>query len=307
MNVLKSILMDISEQSYKRSIECSPAKSGRGLKSLRTARNFSSLYYDGSESIKEITREFIAKKFRSNNNSAHICDRDVFCIEEFTLELLHSSDPLREVIVESIESESVILEQQIRKLNTAMESQTDTERLSIAVPSPSPSSVELISSNISMETPKIICEYCAAKGSALVLRVKATKIDCGPLGGKGKKLIDGSEAPLIKSTTGLSATALTKVHMKGVESICSVCCIAVKRLQQCADGTDTPYQRMEGDHWVAIQSQRGTGSNLEDSPSSYSSFSGPTEASRPLSSRGGSKFRTRLNIARDELHFFEDF
>jgi len=258
----------MNESFIRMDIECSPIKIGRGLKSLRNARNFSNLCYSGSDNIKNAVRSSIQKKMTllpSNNNSEVFYDEDIFSVEYFSLELLHSNESLLQLVQQAIIAENEELHNEISQLSTAIESQSDMT-MDYSSNSQDAKDNNSISppSNVFQPKPSINKSNTSVSSSF----VNTITIPLKGVSRKDKsKYISGNSPSIVVESGGYQSE---------------------KDLQ--LQYISTPSDRL---------STLSLSQDLEDSPSIQSN----NISSIPKSS----KFRNRLNSARDDLHFFDEF
>ena len=267
------------------STQCSPSPRGRGLKSIRNAQNFSTIFYGNNETVVQAVRDIARKNSSSISNNDFELPSDLFSIEKFSLDILHTDDILRETLKIFLESENEHLESEIQRLNNEIVNQTDeandgscSSSSSIDF-SPKLQIDSIYSDEVAIPT---ICDSCLStvflskslNNSRLLSNVHTRAIPTKPK----VKIVNNNEA-----SSDLS-------FLK--DSICSLCNVKICKIN---------------DNQEPSPSLRNNARNVI--PVNNRNFSQEEEqvGGRSITKSKSSKFRSRLNSARDDHHFFEEF
>ena len=205
---------------------------------------------------------------------------DIFTISEFSLDILHNNDNLRDMIIKFIETENSLLESEIVKMNIEIQNAADMDMHNTSIQqSPRTPLIKTPSIiNTSLEEAPIICESCS---------MNAKPVNNTKLLGQNKAAASKVIKDRVKTTS-----------LYG-DSVCSVCKTTKTKLEIHEKEFSSSPLRCD-----LKNTQKNHGSlHDEYSPSTQTEGGEVT----PLPSRGNSKFRNKLNTARDELHFFEEF
>ena len=275
LNSLKAILVDVRDSVSQ---FVAPSPRGRGLKSIRNARNFSSIYYNDNQYLKDAIIKALLPAPHSNND--YEVSIDIFTVTEFSLDILHSNDHLRDMVRKFIETENNLLESEILKMNIEIENSADIDTYNSSMQqSPrtpmakNPTTIH----TISLEDAPLLCESCSLNSKPV----------------NNSKSLGPNKISSSKTIKEKAKTALVFG-----DSICSVCKITKVKLEANQKETSSSPLR-----WEFKDTQKNRDSQCyEYSPSTQTEGEVPS-----VPSRGNSKFRNKLNTARDELHFFEEF
>lgn len=271
VKALKSILFEMgSNLAVVRQ-----GNTGRASKqSIAKAKNFSNLYYaEGKEG------------------------ENIYSIKKFSLDIV-ANDLSK--IKQLFETEQTSLEKEINQLNNEMDNQSESM---LNAPDEPISSV--ITPFSSMDLSSMICSICKSKLSSKVDPTKRgpvpnpkSKFTCSIC--KEKKLIQ--ESKIYGSNVGRNAGAQMEEMLIQDFS---------KKLLLSSQSEAT----IPGDKFLSSNSneqpdddEKHRGNNNNNSSPGSLSLSVPVSSRSSLSSggRGSSKFRSRLNSARDELHFLDE-
>lgn len=275
LNSLKAILVDVRDSVSLKF--AAPSPKGRGLKSIRNARNFSSIYYNDNQYLKDDIIKALLPAPQSNNDFE--VSIDIFTVSEFSLDILHNNDHLRDMTRKFIETENSLLESDILKMNIEIENSADIDMYNSSIQQ-SPRTPMVKTPTIihtSLEDAPLMCESC----SLISKPVNNTKLS-------GTSKIASSKTTKEKAKTTLVFG----------DSVCSIC--KTTRIKLEANQKETSSSPLR---WEFKDTQK-------NHDSLYYEFSPSTQTEGEVSSlpsRGNSKFRNKLNTARDELHFFEEF
>lgn len=271
VKALKSILFEMgSNLAVVRQ-----GNTGRASKqSIAKAKNFSNLYYsEGKEG------------------------ENIYSIKKFSLDTV-ANDLSK--IKQLFETEQTSLEKEINQLNNEMDNQSES-----MLNAPDEPISSLITPFSSMDLSSMTCSICKSKLSSKVDPTKRgpvpnpkSKFTCSIC--KEKKLIQ--ESKIYGSNVGRNAGAQMEEMLIQDFS---------KKLLLSSQSEAT----IPGDKFLSSNSneqpdddEKHRGNNNNNSSPGSLSLSVPVSSRSSLSSggRGSSKFRSRLNSARDELHFLDE-
>jgi hypothetical protein len=288
VKALKSILFEMGSNSLDNIVRQSNV--GRGGKhSIAKAKNFSNLYYT-----------------QGKENEFNIYSIKTFSLDSITSDL---SD-----IKDAMEAEHTFLEKEVNHLNNEMDNQSES------MISLDESTSGLNSNFSSMDLSSMTCSICKSKLSMIVDPSRRGQLPNSSSSSsrfnnslqtytcsicKEKKSIQESKlyGSNVGRNTGTRHPDETFIQDFSQKLFLSSQSEAILQHSPLSSSNSYLSSDSNDDH-------RPRGSNNNDSPPGSLSLSVPVSSRSSLSSGGRgstSKFRSRLNSARDELHFLDEF
>lgn len=274
MKAFKAILFEMGSNSLDNALRQNVGTSGTnrrgGKSSIAKAKNFSNLYY----TTKEGENEF-----------------NIYTMKNFTLDSVQN---MRSEIKESMDEERISLEKEIVKLNNEMDNQSESVAYGC---DESASLTSLNTSFLSLDLSSLTCTVC---------KKPSTRVDPARTNKLGTQFVCSI---CKKGSTHIFRN--NESHESMIQDFSKKLMLSSQSEAMLSSSNNSnsylTHSSSTSNDYLDDSSPHPHPNNNDSSPVSFMSV--PVSSRSTLSSggRGSSKFRSRLNSARDELHFLDEF